>query len=113
MLVALPILSVAVILLFSGIRGSQAYLLELGGSQTSRLNELVASQQIAHAIDTCACNYSDAARLAVGISQDYGLTVRLGGQGIGQACVDSGVVCRLVTVSGNVYPMVASYESAG
>ncbi len=111
MLVALPILSVAMLLLFSSIRGTQGYLLALGGSQGARLNALVASQRIAQAIDA-SYNYSVAMSSSESISSSYGLVSRIVGQYDAQACGSQYALCRLVTVSGSTYLLVVNYENA-
>lgn len=113
MLVALPVLSVAMLLLFSSVKGTQSYLLTLGVSQTSRLNAIVTSQQIAGRIDSGVLNYSDALELADSVSGKYGLTAQLLSHNSVSGCGSAGIVCRLVTVSGNVYVLVVSYESTG
>ncbi|MDE1854923.1 MAG: hypothetical protein KGH57_01210 [Candidatus Micrarchaeota archaeon] len=112
MLIALPILSVAMIFLFSSMRGTQSYLLALGSSRGPRLNALVASQQISQAIDNGAYNYSTALQLAGGISAKYGLSSQILNQGSIQQCGNSNTVCRLTTISGNAYLLVVSYEGA-
>lgn len=112
MVVALPILSVAVLLLLSSIRGTQGYLLELGVSEASRLRMLSASQQIAGAVDASA-NYSSALLAAGTVSARYGLSAQLSDPGEAPECSAAGTACRLVTVSGMAYLMVVRNESAG
>ena len=111
LIVALPVLSVAALLLFSSIRGTQGYLLSLGNSESARLNALVVSQQIAEKIDASAANYSTAVRIAGSTSAAYNISRSLLAYSGPSPCGGARTVCRLVTISGNAYLLVLNYES--
>jgi hypothetical protein len=112
MLVALPVLSLAAMLLFSSARGTQSYLLVLGGAYGSRLDAITASQQISQSIDSGTYNYSSASQAASGVAGEYGLAAQLIGLDAVLRCGGFGEICRIVIVSGRAYVLVVSYENA-
>jgi hypothetical protein len=112
MLVALPVLSLAAMFLFSSARGTQSYLLSLGGAYGSRLDAITASQQISQSIDSGTYNYSSASQAASSVAGEYGLAAQVIGLDAVQRCGGFGEICRIVIVSGRAYVLVVSYENA-
>ncbi len=113
LLAALPILTIAFALFFSSVGGTQPYLLSLGVSQAAGLREATASQLISSQIDGGPANYSTAEGIASRVSSSYNVSSRLVGLDEAQACEIGRTLCRLVTISGNAYLLVVSYEGAG
>lgn len=111
LMLALPILTAGFAFLFSSIGGSQSYLLTLAKSQDRYLGLLSSSQRIASVLDSQQMNYSSAERFASEAAAEEGISARMSSDA--NACGAPLTVCRLVTVSGNSYFMVLSYESSG
>lgn len=110
-MLALPIVSVAFILLFASIKGSQGYLLDSANFQSKELYAFAASQNIASALDASPLNLSSATVLAQNLSNQYRVGVILVQPSEIAACNSSSSMCRLVTLSGSVYVLVVRYET--
>lgn len=111
LMLALPIASVAFLLLFSSIKSSQSYLASSANSEGRSLEALVVSQQIANKLDSSALNYSGAVGIAANISAAHGFGVRILSLGSGYSCGSLLTICRLVTLSGSVYVLLVYNES--
>jgi hypothetical protein len=112
LMVALPILGVAAVLLFSNIYSSQGSALHLAELQRGQLGAFEYSQTAAAAVDGSAANFTDAESIISGIAGNTGLAFGLYPPSNG-ACSFGSQVCRLVTVSGVPYLLVVSNESTG
>lgn len=112
LMLALPIASVAFLLLFSSIRGSQDYQLASAAFTNRDLNAFTVSQQIATTLDASALNHSMALLIASNISKEHGLTSSMTIPEDAMTCTPLLAVCRLVTISGSSYVLVVSHESA-
>ncbi len=111
LMLALPILTAGFAFLFSSIGGSQSYLLTLANSQDRYLNLFSSSQKIATVLDSQRMNYSSAASFASETAIGEGMSATLGPSP--DSCYAPFTLCRLVTVSGDSYFLVLSYESSG
>ncbi len=113
LLVALPILTLVLALLFSSVKGTQAYLPELGLTQEAWLRAAVASQLCASRVDLQAGNMTSANSIAAGIASSLNVSVSMVPYQDTRPCGSARALCRLVTVSGHAYLLVVSYEGAG
>ncbi len=111
LMLALPILTAGFAFLFSSIGGSQSYLFALANSQDRYVNLLSSSQKMAIALDSRPMNYSSAASFASETAIGEGLSASLDVNP--DSCYAPFTLCRLVTVSGDSYFLVLSYESSG
>ena len=111
LMIALPILTAGFAFLFSSIGGSQSYLFALANSQDRYVNLLSSSQKIVLTLDSQLMNYSSAARFAYETAIGEGISASLDSNP--DSCYEPFTLCRLVTVSGNSYFLVLSYESSG
>ena len=112
LMVALPILGVAALLLFSSVYSSQDSVLHLAVSQYGQLSALVHSQVVVVAVDGNAVNLTSAESIVSGAAINTGLVFGLYPLGSG-SCASGPQACRIVTVSGVPYLLVVSNESAG
>ena len=111
LMLALPIVSIAFILVFSSIRGSQGSMLDSASFEERELRAFTASQSIAGKLDASALNLSGAAELVKNASNQYEVSVTLAGLGGSAECSAGHSVCRLVTLSNSVYILVVRYEN--
>ncbi len=111
LLVALPILGVASLLLFSSIYSSQTYALGIARGQYSQLGAFEVSQEAAPALDSNATNYTSAESITYGIESRTGFTLELLRPKV-NLCSGIWQACRIVTVSGVPYLLVVSNEGS-
>ena len=112
LMAALPIASLAFILLFSSMRNSQAYLLNSADFQGRYLDEMTVSQQIAGLLDLGNLNYTSSLQSAEKMSAENGFVLSISPLDSPDPCAQPSAVCRIVTISGSAYLLVLSYENA-
>ncbi len=111
LVIALPMASIAFMLLFSSISGSQTYLARLAYFQGRDLAKLSVSQQIADAIDGNLLNFMTANNIASNLSRKSGVSALISPPEAGSYCPAQDL-CRLITINGSVYSLRLSYENA-
>lgn len=112
LLVALPILGIVSLLLFSSIYTSQRSLQGLAEWQYWQLKAFGASQQAAVLLDSSQVNYTAAETAVSGIADNASVSFGLLPANEG-ACPAVSAVCRLVTLSGVPYLLVVYNASTG
>lgn len=105
LIVALPIVSGAVLLLFLGFGSAQGYLLQMTRSEGGTLTLYYDSQYAVTLLESRNESYSEAAALLQNYSANEGINATM--YGLGQAAVCSGPrFCRTVTISSGSYLLV-------
>lgn len=105
LMVALPILSAAILLLFGSSYSSMSYLGGYGRSQAEALGLYYKSQLLVTLIETARPDYLQAIGMLSNASSPYQVNASLLGLGNYSSC--SGLnVCRIVTVGSNAYLLV-------
>jgi hypothetical protein len=102
LMVALPIASAAILLLFSGFYSSQSYLTNSAGGSEKLLLLYYDSQLIINLIGTTNPNYTGAMNILENASIVYGINATLSELNQTPVCIGM-KVCRIVTVSSKSY----------
>ncbi len=100
LMIALPILSVALLLAFGYFRTQDAYLAAYGKDQNAYLRLCYDSQAIVLLLYSAQANYTEALSIISGSSGAYGADATLGSPADG--CQDGGV-CRIVLIGQKPY----------
>ena len=111
LLLALPVLTLGVTLLFSSVNDSQLRLLSLAEAHNRTLDLLTASQQIAVKVDSGAYNFSSAYAAAAELASSSGLKAEITQLNHTAACAEPFSQCRIVTIGGMAYLLVLSHEN--
>ncbi|MGA3020831.1 MAG: hypothetical protein ABSD68_02685 [Candidatus Micrarchaeales archaeon] len=112
LLLALPIVSVGFMLLFSSIASSQSYLTTLAVSQDRMLSLVSISQQIEERIDSREANMTLAYQIAASASNKTGLTAEITDLHNERGCISPLALCRVITVSRYAKLLVVKYASS-
>jgi len=112
LLLALPVLTLGITLLFSSINDSQMQLLALAESHNRTLNLLTASQQIVDKIDSGIYNRSAAAAAAAEFAGLSGLRSEITLLNHSDACAEPFSQCRILVLEGSAYLLVLSHENS-
>jgi hypothetical protein len=113
LLLALPIVSIGFVLLFSSITSSQGYLYALAASQNRTLTLVSVSQQIEDQIESREANVTLAYQIAASASAKSGLGAEITDFHNASGCMSPLTLCRIVMVSGDAELLVMKYESSG
>ena len=105
LMVALPVASAAVVLLFGGFYSAQSYLASSSRSQAELLSLYYRSQVAVSVLDTSQPDYGQAVAILANLSEEYGMNATLAPLGQTEEC-SLGEVCRVATFSSKSYILV-------
>ena len=106
-MVALPIASTAIILLFSGLYSAQSYITASSRSQAEEISLYYKSQVAVSLIQASQPNYGQAIPIIQNFSRAYSANVTLMSLCDIETC-QLGDVCRIVTLSSKTYVLIVS-----
>lgn len=105
LMVALPIASSAIVLLFGGFYSAQSYIVASSRSQGELIFLYYRSQFAASLLETSQANYTYALGLLANFSETYGLNATLASMNDTGGCSFDDV-CRVTTISSKSYLLV-------